>query len=133
MRFSSRFVALMALLAAVGLVSAGEAGQADPPNLLIDGGGPGAWEPRDDARPEEFLGVACLAVRRPGSFTQAVSLPSSAGGLYAVLLGLGQSDRINTDGSITGMPYLYATVFSADGKRILAVLARRQQPGAEVA
>ena len=120
MRLSSRFVALIALLAAVGFFSAGEAGQADPANLLVDRVSPAAWEPRDDARPEQFLGVACLAVRSPGSFTQAVSLPSSAAGMYAVLLGLGQSDRINTDGSITGMPYLYATVFSADGKRILA-------------
>jgi hypothetical protein len=109
-------------------------GQAVPQNLLVDGVGSGAWKPHADAKPEQFLGEACLAVRSPGSFTQAVPLSAAAAGTYAVLAGLGQSDRINSDGSITGMPYLYATVWTADTKRVLAywqganMLARPDSP-----
>ena len=117
MRATRELVALAVLLVAVHAVDTLR-GQIAPPNLLVDSVGPGAWEPRDDAKPEQFLGDACLAVRSPGSFTQAVTLSAAAPGTYAVLAGLGQSDRINTDGSITGMPYLYATVWS--GKRVLA-------------
>lgn len=113
------FVGLAVLLIAVYAVSPVR-GQSAPPNLLVDGVGPSAWDPRDDAKPEQFLGHACLAVRSPGSFTQAVVLSAAAAGTYAVLAGLGQSDRINTDGSITGMPYLYATVWTGDTKRVLA-------------
>lgn len=119
MRATREFVYLAVLLIAVHAVSPVR-GQAAPPNLLVDGVGPGGWEPRDDARPEQFLGHACLAVRSPGSFTQAVVLSAAAAGTYAVLTGLGQSDRINTDGSITGMPYLYATVWAGETKRVLA-------------
>jgi len=119
MRTTRELVALAVLLVAVHAVTTVH-GQTAPPNLLVDRVGPGAWEPRDDARPEQFLGEACLAVRSPGSFTQGVALSAAAAGTYAVLVGLGQSDRINTDGSITGMPYLYATVWTGDGIRVLA-------------
>ena len=112
-------VGLAVLLIATHAVSPVR-GQTAPPNLLVDGVGPGAWEPRDDAKPEQFLGHACLAVRSPGSFTQPVVLSAAAAGTYAILAGLGQSDRINTDGSITGMPYLSATVWTGDSKRVLA-------------
>ena len=43
-----------------------------------------------------------------------------SGGNLRGIAGLGQSDRVNTDGSITGMPYLYASVWAGDTKRVLA-------------
>jgi hypothetical protein len=116
MRTNRQVVALAVLLVAVHEVR----GQTAPPNMLVDGAGPGAWEPHHDAKAEHFRGEGCLAVRSPGSFSQMVALSAAAAGTYAVLAGLGQSDRINTDGSITGMPYLYATVWTGDTKRVLA-------------
>lgn len=117
--WTTQRVGLAILLIAVHAVSTVR-GQSAPPNLLADGVGPGAWKPQGDAKAAQFLGEACLAVRSPGSFAQTVALSPSAVGTFAVLAGLGQSDRINTDGSITGMPYLYATVWTADTKRVLA-------------
>lgn len=116
----SRVIALAALLAVTCPGASPVHAQATPANLLAEGVGPAAWEPRGDAKPEQFLGVTCLAVRSPGSFTQTVTLAATASGMYAALVGRGQSDRINTDGSITGMPYLYATVWSVNPKRVLA-------------
>lgn len=36
-----------------------------------------------------------------------MTLPHDAAGQYAILIGRGSSERINPDGAITGLPYLY--------------------------
>ena len=107
-------------------------------NLLVNGtAGEGAlgWRPQGIATIEAFGGVPCFTVRNRGSFSQEVTLPARAAGMHAVLIGRGQSERINADGSITGLPYLYALVARGDRKRFLAywqgqgMLARPEQPG----
>ena len=47
-------------------------------------------------------------------------LPAGAVGMFAVLVGKGEADRINEDGAITGLPYLYGLVVAADRTRFLA-------------
>ena len=58
----------------------------------------------------DIRGMTCFAVRSAGSFQQEVSLPADAVGKYVALVGKGQADRVNADGSITGLPYLYGMV-----------------------
>ncbi len=45
--------------------------------------------------------------RNGGYFIQDVPVTDDAVGQYAVLIGRGASQRINPDGAITGLPYLY--------------------------
>ena len=62
-----------------------------------------------------------FVVRNGGHFYQDVELPTSAAGQYALLVGRGSSERINLDGSITGLPYLYGYMMEKgrpDGKEI---------------
>jgi hypothetical protein len=92
-------------------------------NLLVNGDarrGAEGWKPQGVATVETYLGVPCFAIRDRASFSQEVVLTDSAAGKYAALVGKGQSDRINLDGSITGLPYLYALVGSEDRIRYLA-------------
>lgn len=49
----------------------------------------------------------CFVVRNGGYFIQDVALPDDAVGQYALFIGRGASERINFDGAITGLPYLY--------------------------
>nr|ACN18081.1 hypothetical protein AKSOIL_0025 [uncultured bacterium BLR5] len=49
----------------------------------------------------------CFVVRNGGYFLQDVPVSDDAVGQYAVLIGRGASERINHDGAITGLPYLY--------------------------
>jgi hypothetical protein len=92
-------------------------------NLLVNGDarrGVDGWTPRGLATVETFLGVSSFTVRYKGSFFQEIQLTDRAVGTFAVLLAKGQSDRINADGAITGLPYLYASVATDDRKRIIA-------------
>ena len=92
-------------------------------NLLVNGDarrGIEGWTPRGIATVETFLGVPSFTIRNRGAFSQEIMLTDDAAGSFAVLLARGQSDRINTDGSITGLPYLYATVATEDRVRFLA-------------
>jgi hypothetical protein len=92
-------------------------------NLLVNGDarrGVDGWKPRGMATVETFLGVPSFTVRYQGAFFQEIALTDRAVGTFAVLLAKGQSDRVNADASITGLPYLYATVGTEDRKRIIA-------------
>ena len=98
--------ALLLWLAAAGVL-AGE----QPNNLLRN---PSAdfnaqdWQATGQAYVEECgAGGLCFVVRNHGSFMQDVALPEKAGGQYAVFVGRGSSERVNPDGAITGLPYLY--------------------------
>ena len=67
----------------------------------------------------------CFVVRNGGYFLQDVSLPNDAVGKYALLIGRGSSERINPDGAITGLPYLYGHIMpevSPRGGRVLDYL-----------
>jgi len=123
---------LLATLVAIGLPQSGGG------NLLVNGDarrGAEAWTPHGLATIEQVAGIPCFTVRSGGSFWQDVALPGAAAGQYAALSGRGQSERINADGAITGLPYLYATVATADRHRFVAywqgqsMLGRPERPG----
>ena len=117
--------------------------QTGPPNLLTNGDarqGSAGWTTavivHGFAKTEIIGGVPCFTVRSPGSFRQVVELPPSAAGRYAAIVGRGQAERVNADGSITGLPSLYGMVISAaDRTRFLGywqgqqMLARPTYPG----
>jgi hypothetical protein len=66
------------------------------------------WRAFGDATVEVATGNnLCFVVRNGGYFIQDVPVPDVAAGQYVVLIGKGASQRINADGAITGLPYLY--------------------------
>jgi hypothetical protein len=65
-----------------------------------------------------------FVVRNGGHFVQDVQLPEDAAGKYALLIGRVSSERIDPDGAITGLPYLYGHM--ARGARILSYLQGQQ-------
>lgn len=96
-----------------------------PDNLLIDPRadlGGSAWRSVGEANIEHRGGNSCFVVRNGGEFQQVVSIPYAAGPRYAVFLVRASSERINADGSITGLPYLYGLMLSGERGRILAHL-----------
>ena len=87
------------------------------------------WRAFGQAAVEEVNGDRHFVVRNGGYFLQDVTLPEGAAGQYAVLIGRGSSERINPDGAITGLPYLYGYMMAPgrpDGGRILAYLQGQQ-------
>jgi hypothetical protein len=120
--------------------------QTGPANILTNGDarqGNAGWKTegivQGVARTETIADVSCFTVRSPGSFVQDVVLAPSAVGWYAAIVGRGQAERLNADGSITGLPYLYGMVITADRKHFLGywqgqqMLARPTYPGEWVA
>jgi hypothetical protein len=91
-------------------------------NLLVNANaseGARGWTTEGDVGTEELGGASCFTVRRGGSFAQDVELPEGAVGQFAVLIGRGRADRVIPDGTITGLPYLYAVVLTRDRQRFL--------------
>lgn len=84
------------------------------------------WRAFGEAAVESGSGTnLCFVVRDGGYFFQDVLLPDDAVGQYLVLMGRGASERINDDGAITGLPYLYGYMMEAgppSGGKILAYL-----------
>ena len=84
------------------------------------------WRAFGEATIERITGNnLCFVVRNGGYFIQDVELPKGAAGQYAVLIGRGSSERINADGAITGLPYLYGYMMEKgrpDRKEIRAYL-----------
>ncbi len=126
-----KFVGWMCLTAALAF-------QAPGANMLVNGdaaGGTGGWIVQGQAKAERIDGVPCFTVRSGGSLEQGLRLPPDSVGRFAALVGKGDADRVNEDGSITGLPYLYGMVIAADRTRLLAywqgqqLLARPRQPG----
>jgi hypothetical protein len=106
-------------------------------NMLVNGdaaGGSSGWRAQGRASTERIGGITCFTLRSKGSFQQDVNLPPNAVGMYAAVVAKGQADRINTDGAITGLPYLYGMVMTRDRKQFLAywqgqqMLARPADP-----
>ena len=69
---------------------------------------------------------SCFVVRNGGYFFQDVLLTDDAVGQYAVLIGRGASERINDNGAITGLPYLYGYMMEEKGDSVLAYLQGQQ-------
>ena len=84
------------------------------------------WQAWKEATVEDINGNKSFVVRNQGHFYQEVILPGGSVGQYAVFIGRGSSERINADGAITGLPYLYGYMLDpADevgGKNIKAYL-----------
>lgn len=83
-----------------------------------------SWRAYGEAAVEPCVtGDPCFVVRNGGHFFQDVTLPDDAVGQYALLVGRGASERINSDGGITGLPYLYGYMMLAEPQgRILDYL-----------
>lgn len=106
---SSKF-ALLTITIAFILSSFTAAGRAQSPNLLQNPNadlGNSSWRAFGNATIETWQENACFVVRDGGYFMQDVELPDDAVGEYVLFLGMGASERINADGAITGLPYLY--------------------------
>lgn len=102
-------------------------------NLLLNPDadlGAKSWRPFGEAAVEATPGNNfCFVVRNGGYFLQDVELPDNAAGQYAVLIGRAASERINDDGAITGLPYLYGYMMEQgppNGGRILDYLQGQQ-------
>ena len=90
------------------------------------------WRAFGQAAIEEVDGDRLFVVRNGGYFLQDVILPEAAGGQFAVLIGRGSSERINPDGAITGLPYLYGYMMApaeSNGGRIFAYLQGQRMLG----
>ena len=115
------------------LLLAGGAQSSPSGNLVVNGdarAGTNGWRSRGVASVEEFLGVQCFVVRNSGSFQQLIRMPGNAGGKYAALVARGESERINgLDGSITGLPYLYAMPATEPPTRFLGHWQGQQMRG----
>ena len=68
------------------------------------------------------LNNPCFVVRNGGYFFQDIALPHGAEGQYALLIGRGASERVNLDGAITGLPYLYGYMMAGQDGTILEYL-----------
>lgn len=81
------------------------------------------WQTYGQATVESCIGIdPCFVVRNHGYFIQDVAVPADAAGGYALFVGRGSSERVNADGAITGLPYLYGYMMDETKKRVLAYL-----------
>lgn len=92
-------------------VCAGSLVKAQPRNLLENPDadyGVQSWSGFGDASVD---GVSeknpHFVVRNGGYFFQDVELPVNSAGQFVLFIGRGASERVNADGAITGLPYLY--------------------------
>ncbi len=56
-------------------------------------------------------------VRNKGYFLQDVNLSKTDVGKFGLLIGRGASERINVDGAITGLPYLYGYMMDSSNSK----------------
>ena len=91
------------------------------------------WRPDGEASIERLAnGNVCFVVRNGGYFYQDVELPQQSDSKYVLLIGHGASERVNSDGSITGLPYLYGYMMEKgrpDQKEIRSYLQGQQMLG----
>jgi hypothetical protein len=80
------------------------------------------WRTSGQVAIEEVNGNRCFVVRNGGSFSQDVTLPREVAGQYVVFIGRGSSERVNPDGSVTDLPYLYGYMLAGDEGRKERVL-----------
>jgi len=121
--------ALISLAVLTILVNVSTSANAQSRNLLQNpnaDSGATFWHSVGEATVETTTGTdSCFVVRNGGHFFQDVDIAGNAAGQYIVLIGRGASERINPDGALTGLPYLYGYLMEpgrADKKEILAYL-----------
>ena len=116
-------VLFLGCLMATALTNAQSRNLLQNPNAELD---TQYWRTTGQATVEMTTGNnPCFVVRNKGSFSQDVNLPEDAVGQYAVLIGRGSSERVNSDGAITGLPYLHGYMMEQgepNGGRILEYL-----------
>ena len=98
------------------------------------------WRTSGKVTIEEFDGNAVFVVRSDvdvkSQLVQEVDLTETDIGKYALFIGRGSSERINSDGSITGLPYLYGYMIGSknnNGSTIIEPLQGQRmlaRPGA---
>lgn len=121
------------LLLLVGLASASAVAQTD--NLLQNPKadlGAERWRVVGQVDVEEANGNRVFVVRNGGYFLQDVALPEGSAGRYALFIGRGSSERVNSDGAITGLPYLYGYMMAPgrpDAGHVLAYLQGQRMLG----
>jgi hypothetical protein len=82
-----------------------------------------SWRTYGDTAIETYaMNNPCFVVRNGGYFLQDVALPDAAIGQYAVFIARGASERINPDGAITGLPYLYGYMMAGTNGKVLDYL-----------
>ena len=120
----ARYTSLILLIALTAISASAQTN-----NLLLNPNaddGTNSWRALGDATVEQASDENwCFVVRNQGHFLQDVTLPNGSIGKYALLIGRTSSERINADGAITGLPYLYGYMMeSADprGGRIESYL-----------
>lgn len=93
-------------------------------NLLLNPNADSAvenWRVFGQATVEEFDGDKVFVVRNGcsggGHFLQDLTLTEIDVGKYALFIGRGSSERINPDGAITGLPYLYGYMMDSSNPK----------------
>jgi hypothetical protein len=88
------------------------------------------WRAFGQATIEPSIGNnPCFVVRNGGYFIQDVTLPENAMGQFVAFVGRGSSERINDDGAITDLPYLYGYMLESgtpQGAKVLDYLQGQQ-------
>lgn len=122
-RWFRSFMILIGLLAGAVVCNGQSRNLLQNPNADL---GAEFWRASGDATVEPGTGNdLCFVLRNGGHFFQDVPLPDDAAGQYLVLIARGASQRINDDGAITGLPYLYGYMMEEgppNGGRVLAYL-----------
>jgi len=111
--------ALLTIAIALVLLSFNAAGRSQSGNLLQNPNaslGTDSWRVFGKATVETWQENSCFVVRDGGYFIQDVELPDDAVGEYVLFLGFGSSERVNADGAITGLPYLYGYMMPQSGR-----------------
>ena len=72
------------------------------------------WVAFGDAMIEEINGDPCFAIRDGGYILQDISLNENDEGNFVLIIGLVSGERINVDGTISGLPYLYGYMTSGE-------------------
>jgi hypothetical protein len=81
-----------------------------------------AWLGFREARSDVCDGNACFVIRADGKLSQRILLPRDLKDQYLAIVGSGWTERVNADGVITGLPYLYALVGAEDGVHVVGHL-----------
>lgn len=102
------------------------AAQLPPPNMLANGdarAGKQHWvarkshqlptrEQEKDATIEDCDGVPCFVLRNGIAWQQRIQLPEDYAGKYVLLIATASSERVYQDDNITGLPYLWARLWT---------------------
>ena len=115
---------------AVAATTAAVAMQAQHPQNLVRNGDASAglneWDSRGAVTIEGTGPQTHFVIRNEGRLTQVIDLSPSATRHFVAVVGRGASDRVNENGSITGLPTLYGLFGDTSGKYFLGYLTNQQ-------